>query len=280
MSDNQKIRSILVALDASKGSLAAVDAAALLASLLQARVDGLFVEDERILRVSQSPLGRQVDFLTSSTGTIDTRSIERQLRAQARRARGAFERAVKPYSLAHSFRVRRGCLVDEVMTAADEADLVSLGAKGWSLRDRRKLGTMAQAILDRSGRLLVVRNPLRLDHAIAVLHEAGPAGADTLELGLRIAQAGHIPIRILALGRPDDAARQRIIDQVQGRGVETEIQWLGATDPEILALRIGRQTSLLLIPFIKDPAAERRLNLLQERLECAFLVVAQEDESS
>jgi nucleotide-binding universal stress UspA family protein len=55
-------RRILVALDASVNSLAAIEQAATLAANLEAEQLGLFVEDINLLRIATLPFARQICF--------------------------------------------------------------------------------------------------------------------------------------------------------------------------------------------------------------------------
>lgn len=61
-----RIRRVLVALDASPGSVVAAAAAARMAAALEAELEGLFVEDHDLLRLSRSSQARQVGFLTGA----------------------------------------------------------------------------------------------------------------------------------------------------------------------------------------------------------------------
>ncbi|MGD9028912.1 MAG: universal stress protein, partial [Anaerolineae bacterium] len=54
------IRRILIALDASSHSIAALRAAARLASSLEAELHGLFVEDINLLRAAGLPMAREL----------------------------------------------------------------------------------------------------------------------------------------------------------------------------------------------------------------------------
>ena len=75
------VERILVAIDASPGSLAAAETAARLAALLNAELEGLFVEDDRLLRLPAAPLARQVDSITA--GPRSRRSPARMRRNSA-----------------------------------------------------------------------------------------------------------------------------------------------------------------------------------------------------
>lgn len=163
----RKIRRVLVALDASPGSLAAARAAAQLASRVDAELAGLFVEDLRLLDLCASELAHQVDTLTGSATRVRDHDLERQFRSQASRARAVLSTTAHAAGVSWSFRVARGEVCDEIKTAAGEVDLVSLGRLGWSLRHGKGIGRIARMLLgerDRctllAGRRVEIRPPV------------------------------------------------------------------------------------------------------------------------
>ena len=69
---------ILVPLDASENSLTALDTAAELAAVLDAELEGLFVEDINLLQLCDFPFAREVSFLGPSFRRIDRAETERR----------------------------------------------------------------------------------------------------------------------------------------------------------------------------------------------------------
>ena len=104
----RRIRRVLVALDASPDSVAAAAAAVRVAAALDAELAGLFVEDHDLLRLGGSRLARQVASLTAGAERLGAEEMERQLRAQATRARRALSRLAAREGIACTFQVTRG----------------------------------------------------------------------------------------------------------------------------------------------------------------------------
>ncbi|RMF77434.1 MAG: universal stress protein, partial [Nitrospirae bacterium] len=90
MSGSAAFRRIVVAVDASADSLAAVRAAARLAEALSAELHGLFVEDANLVRLARLPFAREVR-LSAAPRRLEAAALERELRALAAQARQAFE---------------------------------------------------------------------------------------------------------------------------------------------------------------------------------------------
>ena len=90
------IRRILVALDASPHSFAALEAAAHLAAHLEAELSGLYVEDENLLRGAELPITRMVGSFSGEVRPVERGDMEQQLNVQAARARRALEQIAVP----------------------------------------------------------------------------------------------------------------------------------------------------------------------------------------
>lgn len=138
------IRSILAASDFSVTAATATHRAALLASEHTARLELVHVV----------PVQTLTDFRQIYRDTIYT---EQQILEDAKRRLEALARDLKFItSSAPECLVRIGSVVDEILTAADRADVLVLGAHGSrSLRDLL-IGTTAERLLRRSRCLMLV----------------------------------------------------------------------------------------------------------------------------
>ncbi len=177
------IRRILIGLDASSHSQAALEAAATLAAGLRAELVGVFVEDVELLRAADVSFVREILWLSTHASETDSERIRVQMEAQAMRARLSLEEAASTAGVRFEFAVRRGNVAMELLEAARHADLVlvgkaSLGGSG------RKLGRTAERLLSGSpAPVMVLRKGLHLGLPIMVLYD-GSAGSET---ALRVA---------------------------------------------------------------------------------------------
>ena len=80
---------ILVALDASPQSVAALRAAAELAALMEAELEGLFIEDINLLHLCGLPFSHEIGSYTAKRRQLDNLALERQLRGLATERRDA-----------------------------------------------------------------------------------------------------------------------------------------------------------------------------------------------
>jgi K+-sensing histidine kinase KdpD len=75
---------VVVALDASANSRATLRAAAQLALQLQAELEGLFIEDDNLLRLCNLPFSQEVGLFSATARRLDSGAIEREFRGVAR----------------------------------------------------------------------------------------------------------------------------------------------------------------------------------------------------
>ena len=193
------IRRILVALDASSNSLAALETAARLASRLKAELIGLFVEDIDLLRVAEFPFTRQVGLLSSTFQRLDLPELERQLRAQANQIRRALTAIAERAHVPWQFRVARGSVASEVLAAGAKADLTIVGKRGWSLG--KHVGSTARMVIfEGQGLTLVLQQREQLTAPVMVVYDASAAAENALEAALNLANAidGYLSVLVIA----------------------------------------------------------------------------------
>lgn len=208
-SDSSKriIRRILVALDASPHSIAAVEAAARLAADFEAKLEGLFVEDVDLIRTADLPFVREVCTYPVSTQTMSSQRLERQLRQQAQRARRILETVAHQTNVKFDFRVTRGRVATELLKAAAEADLLTLGKASGPSSSRRKLGTTARRVLaEAPASVLVLHREARPGRSILTYFDGSSKADRALQLAIELAE--RAPETALTVLLPARSAEQ------------------------------------------------------------------------
>jgi nucleotide-binding universal stress UspA family protein len=274
--DALAIRRILVALDASRHSMAALEAAADLATALEARLDGIFVEDSELIRMASHPMAREVQFPLGTTARLDPARMERQLRAQAGEARRSLERVCAARRIEWSFRTIRGDVVSEVLEAAQEVDLLSLGIASRPLGLRVRTGSTARAAaLHASSSVLWSQRGLRITPPVMVIHDGSPNADRALGVGLVLARRakGYLTIAIVA-DSPKQAidVRRRAARQIRGEHPFARYRLLpnGSAGTVIGAVRAERAGMLLLCA----PCTPRDdLRRILDQVECPVLLI-------
>jgi nucleotide-binding universal stress UspA family protein len=272
------IRRILVAMDASPGSIEALKAAAHLAALLQAEIVGLYVEDEALLRGGGLPIARVVGSFSGSIRAIGPGELEGSLRTQASRARQAIESIAAQARVRFSFHVARGMVAEAVLTAGSDADLVSLGRRGWSLGDSHRLGGTTRAVLARArSHVLLLGNGLRPGNAVVVVFDGSEKSKVGLSLASSLAPGEATPLIVVLRARDPDTARdlegaaRTAFDRLQ---VRRTIRWrtISHADPGLLAAAARAEgIGVLILPSEETP--ERVSGKLLTGLDVPVLLV-------
>lgn len=207
-------RRIVVALDASPGSRAACEAAVELARSLEADLLGLFVEEERLLRLADLPFARQVGTTSGSVRPIGPDEIGSQLRALARRARESLARAAAPASVGWTFRVARGSIADQLAAAASGADLVTLGRAGWSMAGRRHVGSTVRALVEAGSQRVLVLPGKPPAGPVRALLDVAAAAREVLGSAVELALAWARPLEVVVPGL-DPALASRLAGEAR-----------------------------------------------------------------
>jgi len=272
------IRHILVALDASPHSLAALEAAADMAANLNAELSGLFIEDINLLNLADLPFIKQVDPLSASLRPIDRQLISRQFRVQAIRARKALEEVANRTHVQWSFRVIRGHVTAEIMAAASEADLVILGKAGWSPTREKRLGTTAQKILSEGPCLtLVLQQGIRLELCIMVLFDRSEDAQKALEVAVQVLHGKTGQLTVL-LPVEDENVLQETHAQIdtflQEYDLKAHYYKITNMNTQRLASLVNREKiGILLLPGSSHLLKEESLQVLLKQVECPILIV-------
>jgi hypothetical protein len=179
-----RVRTVLVALDASRSSRAVAAAAAEMAAALHAELTGLFVEDAALARLADLP-GGGWEVGSFAARPVAGADLGQRLRAQAERARRLFEAGAGRAAVAGSFRVVRGTVEREVAAAGGETVLLSLGRVGASAVSR--LGSVARhALAFGKGPLLLLPPSGHLGPPVVAVYGGGEPGRHALAAAARL----------------------------------------------------------------------------------------------
>ena len=281
MNGHVHIRRILVALDASGASQAALEAAAQLAEQMEAELLGLFVEDINLLRLAGLPFAREVGFPSARTRRLESEDMERALRAQAARAQQALAQAAERVRVRWSFRVARGMVAAELLAAAESADLVALGMTGMQVSPRLRLGATAQAVVSgATGAVLVVSQGVCLRSPVVALYDGSPASVQALELAARLLPDEEQRISVLVVADDPQQARRLEAEaaaRLKKNGVQARFRLLAEADGASLRRAIQSETpGTLVLAAGMTALRDETIQELLEAGDCAVLLVRQE----
>lgn len=263
---------VLVLLDGSRMSYAALDAAADIAAKTGADVLGVFVEELNLLRSAGFGFAREVGSESGVSRPFGPIELEQRMQRLAEQARCALAGAAARYGGRHALSITRGSVVDEVLALAGPNDLLVLGRVGWSSAPGARLGSTAKGLLRRSpGRMLLwcERQVSSQGRVVVFLNDHDDANRRAIMAATDVVRHFQQPVTLL-LGAGADIPPDHLKLMKQDLGVsdsDFRVRTLPSTDPVtvVQVLRQERAVQLVLsrdCTLLREPGAEHLLAAL------------------
>ncbi|WP_449286762.1 universal stress protein [Marinobacter sp. PE14] len=263
---------VLVLLDGSRTSYAALEAAAEIAAFTGADVLGVFVEELNLLRSAGYGFAREVGASSGISRPFDSVDLEQRMHSLANQARRALAGAVAPYGGRHALSIARGHVIDEVLALAGPRDLLVLGRVGWSSAPGARLGSTAKGLVRRSpGRILLWCENRTLPHGrvVVFLNDHTEANSRAVQAAAEVVHHSHRPVTLL-LGADTDLAPEERKGMLQDLGIQESglrIRSLPSTDPVTVAGILRQEKAVQLVlsrgcTLLQEPGAEHLLEAL------------------
>jgi nucleotide-binding universal stress UspA family protein len=264
MTDSGKktVRRIAVALDASEQSRRLLDLASGIAAALEAELEGVFVEDADLIRLAGLPFLREFRLSTLGEDSIDAERLQREMRATARRVKETLERSAGRIGCAWSFRVWRGDVEAEILSAALDAEMFTLSPIGrfapFNPRPR-------------------ARPPRQAGLVVSVLFDGSDGAARALAAAAELADRHRARLSVILQGADDPAIegqRRKAADLLGDAVGKTGFVPLPGADARALAGTLQRTGSDLLLLDSANALLDRR-TLWQSlgALDCPVLII-------
>ncbi|MHB1215234.1 MAG: hypothetical protein ACYCY9_09625 [Thiobacillus sp.] len=251
---------ILVALDESPRSAAALTAAAALAAGLDAELAGLFVEDVNLQHLAGLPFAREFSLLSGVGRPLSQGEVEHTWRREAETVQRQLAEAAGPLRLRWSFQVARGRGFAEVHTQAQAFDLIVLG-------NRPGIGVVRMTQANVAGVYPNVQGG-----PVLVLFEDASTSAHSLEMGAMLARRKGVELVLLVSAGSERAYRAACADAqaaLLAHGPSGRCTWLPVLDGARLIEVARREAAGCLVlanreRFLTLPGFERVL----DEIEC------------
>lgn len=268
---------ILVALNASPHSQAALDAAVRLATDLEAELEGLFIKDETLIQAARLPFAEEVRSYTAPPKRLDDERIQRQLRYQAKYAEHSLQRAAERVEVTYSFRVTKGNVTNELLRATAEIDLLVIG-KTSTRSSRRRLGTTSQTVLsEASSSVLVLREPVPPQRPFLVYYDGSEAAESALHLAIELSRrTGSRPVTVI-LPAQEEGETDRLRDEVQAEYAHSDLPMdiypLTRVESYRLSAFVRQEDGLVILPAGATPLTNVPLQKFLYEIDRPLLVV-------
>jgi nucleotide-binding universal stress UspA family protein len=150
MEDDQKMppfQQILVALDCSKHSYAALKAAVVLARHFDASLTGVFIEDARIMALADSPFCTEIGEYTAARRNISYQNLSKGIRVQYKWINRTFTKLIKAADIEAKLHVHQGKITEILIKLMQDYDLMIIGKIGTSIIHGQRFGSTARAMI-------------------------------------------------------------------------------------------------------------------------------------
>lgn len=263
---------VLVLIDGSRLSYAALEAAADIAGKRNADILGVFVEELNLVRSAGYGFAREVGSASGISRPFDPGRLEQRLQRLADQARTALAAAARQCGGKAALTVARGRVIDEVLALTRPTDLLVLGRAGWSSPAGARLGSTARGLIRQSpGQVLLwcEQNRPYQNRVVVFLNDHDEANHRAALAAAEIARHSHQPVTVI-LGTVDAPAAERlnaIRHDLDVLGAGTRLRVISATDPLTVAriLREEHASQLVLsraCTLFAEPGAEQLLAAL------------------
>ena len=249
---------ILVALDTSSRGRAALAAAVRLAAKASAELDGLFVEDEDLLRLASLPFAHEVDLTSASPRQLQLTIMERELHAAAQQAQQAFANALGQLDLKWTFRIVRGTITQASLAAAGDVDLLVIGQQG------------------RSSRVMAGEYPTRRSagsNRVVAVFDGSPSAFRAIELGHSLAEPNVAELTVLVLANNGDQRSEQCLAWLEEHRIRAELnQVIGASDQPITDFVRKYRPAILLINRDSESINDWQIGRLVNEFDCPIIL--------
>jgi len=269
-------REILVAVDTSKHSQAALEAAASLARTMEAKIHGLFVHDETWNRVSKLPSISVVSTLTGQITPFGDDMMEDHVKLLKNRLREKLETVSRRHELTHSWRYVQGKVEEKILEAAEQADLITIGLKGVSAR-RKVLGSSARSIIQKADKpVLILKEGLHLGKTITVVYDGSKQSKMAIKVAMGLAEKNESTLTVLVLDNHSEKRKEqynKLEKLLERTSIFLQIDFLDSPDVTTLLNSINRQKCGLIIIPKNLPLLTASLQVILKHINCPLLMM-------
>ncbi|UCH41171.1 MAG: hypothetical protein JSU67_05720 [Gammaproteobacteria bacterium] len=125
--DDDKERDVMLAADVGSYSITTVNLAVQMAASMNARLRGLFIEDEDLLQMTGLPITREISLTTARERPTDVDQMQRAMRSVARQFEEALKQEAGALRIGWSFDYVRGRLRDLGLKHGADVTYIILG---------------------------------------------------------------------------------------------------------------------------------------------------------
>jgi hypothetical protein len=149
--------------------------------------------------------------------TIVRKDVEGEFKRHADRARTALETVASHAGVSSSFTVSRGAVSHQLESIASEADWISIGRGGWSIRSSQRLGNVVNNLIARTKvDLLLLEAGFQLASPLAVVYDGTDCAHRALTLASLLVKRREFYLQVLCINGSGVAEAKRVFGELRG----------------------------------------------------------------
>ncbi|PKD42477.1 universal stress protein [Rhodohalobacter barkolensis] len=269
-----KMTEILVALDHSSHSRAALESAAFIAELMEAKIHGLFVHDNQWLRISKLSSLSEIDELTGRISPIGREAVEREIQKLERSIRKHFEIISRQHQLPHRWSTEKGEVADKVLEAAENCDIITIGSKGRSYSRTKKLGSTAATIIRSANKpILILQKRHNLNYPPIAIFDGSKKSISGLKIAEQIARRNETHLTVIDLSKAFPST-EKSGQALAGLKNDTKILQLNQPNMGRFLFMINKlQGGLLILPKNERYTRINTIEHILDSADCPVLLI-------
>lgn len=268
------VEHILVSLDSSPHSFAALRAAVTLTRHYEADLRGIFVEDIALLGLAESPFRQEVGEYSAIIREFSTDDISRGILVQSRWVVKTFRKVINQSNIQGEFDILRGKVIEMIDHETQRCDLLVLGKTGTNPLRRHGLGSTARYLIIHSKvSLLLVEEDNNIGYPMILLYQDSLTGQIGLETARDLLDPTETLVILLDEDDPEKHQRDkaRVNQWATENNIDISIQsYKKRTFDYIIGKIHGLKEGLFILPHTEDPLQK---NIVENCLEGVSLPI-------
>jgi nucleotide-binding universal stress UspA family protein len=271
------VERILVSLDSSKHSYAALQAAVELARHYDATLKGIFVEDTTLLNLAEMPFHTEVGEYSATIREISSDGITRGILVQSQWVTKTFHKLIKQTKLQSEFSIIRGKVIQTIDQESDKCDLLIIGKSGSNPLIGRRLGSTTKAIIQKEHKsLLLLEEGNHLGNPIIILFNDSPLGKIGLETARDLLSPGETLVILLSEDNQKEFElnKKALSDWASENQINISIQtYKRRSFDQFIQMISGLKTGLFIMPHIQKNPLQYIIDTCLKKVSLPILLI-------
>ena len=276
------VERILVSLDNSPHSSAALNASISLARQFNAELMGIFIEDINLLNLAEMPFRKEVSEYTAIIREITTDGLTRGITVQSRGITRSFQRLINQTDLQANFSVLRGHVTEMIEKESQKCDLIVIGKRGTNPLSRPRIGSTAKALVQNHRKpLLLIEQDNRLGAPMILLYENSPLGRISLETARFLLDPDEPLVILLSEEDYESFLKERkVLNQWSSKHqiVVTIQAYRTQAFAQFIQMIAGLKTGLIILPHQNDSPNYQAVEKYFDEITLPILLIREIDQ--